>query len=370
VTPVDSSEIQGDVRRILAATVPRLDTGDDITLDLLKDVRTAMSARITELGAGRPVSATIPPGNLFDTAQPNDPRFAPRVGPIVNPYVQMGFQAQNYNGALQRLLNDVATARATVAITSDLLDALPQSDSRLPSRESAISGTATFDQNAFTFAKGKALLDAAVKSAAGRPADLAALNPLVDDLANVVRLATAYGANYDLLHNATTTLVGFVALEARSVNVTLGSSVLSGDLARNAYVSMDAGIAYPWRLENMVFYAGTNIYFRPINKAAPLSYKGTFLHRFALTVGITTTVKDESRRAEDLRTTQDSEDTSSSLLLGAGFRVTPSLRVGSGVLVFKESDPNPLIDQTSVSVTPYVSFTADIDVARIFRSFF
>jgi hypothetical protein len=89
-----------------------------------------------------------------------------------------------------------------------------------------------------------------------------------------------------------------------------------------------------------------------------------------LTVGITTTVKDESRRAEDLRTTQDSEDTSSSLLLGAGFRVTPSLRVGSGVLVFKESDPNPLIDQTSVSVTPYVSFTADIDVARIFRSFF
>jgi hypothetical protein len=119
----------------------------------------------------------------------------------------------------------------------------------------------------------------------------------------------------------------------------------------------------------MVFYAGTNIYFRPINKAAPLRYKGSFLHRFAVTVGITTTVKDESRRAEDLRTTAD-QDTSNSLLLGAGFRVTPSLRVGGGVLVFKETDPNPLIDQTSVTMTPYVAFTADVDVAQLFRSLF
>jgi hypothetical protein len=164
-------------------------------------------------------------------------------------------------------------------------------------------------------------------------------------------------------------LINFVALEARVVTVSLGSSVLSADLARSAYVSMDAGIAYPWRLESMVFYAGTNIYFRPINKAAPLRYKGTFLHRFALTVGITTTVKDESRRAQDLRNTEDN-DTSNSLLLGAGIRVTPSLRVGGGVLVFKESDANPLIDQTSVAVTPYVSFTADVDVANLFRSLF
>jgi len=39
------------------------------------------------------------------------------------------------------------------------------------------------------------------------------------------------------------------------------------DLSRSAYVSLDAGVAYPWRLENMVFFAA-NIYFRPINKAA------------------------------------------------------------------------------------------------------
>jgi len=50
--------------------------------------------------------------------------------------------------------------------------------------------------------------------------------------------------------------------------------------------------------------------------------------------------------------------------------VTPSLRLGGGVLVFRETDPNPLINQKSVAVTPYVSFTADVDVAQIFRAIF
>ena len=159
-------------------------------------------------------------------------------------------------------------------------------------------------------------------------------------------------------------------LEAQTVYVTMGSSVLGADLVRSAYVSLDAGIAYPWRLENLVFYAGTNIYLRPINKEAPLRYAGTFLHRFALTVGVTTTVQDKSRRAEDLRPAADAQQTSNSLLLGAGLRITPSLRVGAGALVFKETDPNPLINQTSVTATPYLSFTADINVGQVFRSLF
>ena len=81
-------------------------------------------------------------------------------------------------------------------------------------------------------------------------------------------------------------------------------------------------------------------------------------------------MRDESRRAEDLRNTPDNDETSNSLLLGGGLRVTPSMRLGGGVLVFRETDPNPLIDQKSVAVTPYVSFTADVDVAQIFRAIF
>jgi hypothetical protein len=368
-TPVPSAEIDADVRRIVAAVLPRTDTGDDISIDLLGDIRAAMRTRIAQLGAGRPVIATIPDGNLFD-ARPNDPRFAPLVGPLAGPYIQMSLDAAAYNRALDELVTDLAAARASMPISPELVDALPSADLRLPTPESAVTGPSAFDANAFRFDSAKTLLDAALKAASADAAQLKILNGLVDDLNAVVDEAQGYGVNFDSLRGAATALLGFVALEARAVTVTLGSSVLGADLARSAYVSLDAGIAYPWRLETMVFYAGTNIYFRPINKAAPLRYKGTFLHRFALTVGITTTVRDDSRRAEDLRSTPDDEDTSNSLLLGGGVRVTPSLRVGAGVLVFKESDPNPLIDQTSVAVTPYIAFTADVNVAEMFRSLF
>jgi len=371
VTPVPSTEFDADVRRILANLIPRLDSGGDITNAMLADVRGAMSGRIADIGAGRPVRATIPAGNLFDPARPSDPRFGPLAGTLADPFVNMKIQSDNHASDLNEFVAAVAKARtdATVRFSSELTAALAAVNRPLPNRASAVTGTSAFDATTFRFEEAKAALDNAVKAAAQGSEELKTLNGWVTDLQQLINSAQTYGLHYDRMRNAAAALLTFVALEARAVMVTLGSSVLSADLARSAYVSLDAGIAYPWRLESMVFYAGTNIYFRPINKAAPLRYKGTFLHRFALTVGLTSTVTDESRRASDLRTTDD-DDTSNSLLLGAGVRVTPSLRVGAGVLVFKESDPNPLIDQSSVAVTPYVSFTADVDVATLFRSLF
>jgi hypothetical protein len=72
----------------------------------------------------------------------------------------------------------------------------------------------------------------------------------------------------------------------------------------------------------MVFYAGANIYVRPVNKKAPLGR--SFRSRFAFTIGVTTTVVDASRNVSDLRAAA-ANNTSNSLLLGAGIRVTPSL---------------------------------------------
>jgi hypothetical protein len=368
VTPVPSAEIDADARRVLAATIPRTDTGGDIRLTLLADIRAAMSDRIAQLGAGRRVPARIPEGNLFDRSREH-PQFGPIVARLAEPYGNMAIQARGFNESLEALVADVAAARAAkVAITSELLAALPPATLRLPSRESAVTANRPFDAAAYTFATAKQLLDKALGSDAA-DSQRSARDALVDSILELEDAAKTYGGFYESLRNVTNELLTFVALEAQAVTVTLGSSVLGADLVRSAYISLDAGIAYPWRLENMVFYAGSNIYFRPINKAAPLRYKGTFLHRFALTVGVTTTVNDDSRRAQDLRAT-DQEDTSNSLLLGAGIRITPSLRVGGGVLVFKESDPNPLIEQTSVAVTPYVAFTADVNVAQIFRSMF
>jgi hypothetical protein len=197
-----------------------------------------------------------------------------------------------------------------------------------------------------------------------------ALQGLLAILDVLRQAAQSYAQSYERLFAAARRSINFVALESRDVTVNLGSSVLSADLSRNAYVSLDAGIAYPWRLENMVFYAGTNIYFRPINKDAPLRDKGTFLHRFALTIGVTTTVKDDSRRALDLRPTEDEDEASNSLLIGGGLRVTSSMRFGVGALVFKQRHPNPLINQTSVGATPYVSLAADVNVAEVLKTFF
>jgi hypothetical protein len=215
-------------------------------------------------------------------------------------------------------------------------------------------------------------LTTAINNAATAKNDAAVklLTALLIEVRTVGGLATNYATSYETMRQAAQRVVELTVLESRSVSVSLGSSVLTADMSRNAYVSMDAGIAYPWQLHNMVFYVGTNIYFRPINKEAPLRYKGSFLHRFALTIGVTTTVRDDSRRALDLRATETDDDTSNSLLIGAGIRVTPSIRLGAGALVFKESDPNPLIAQTSVTTTPYVSLAVDVNVAAILRSFF
>ncbi len=372
VTPVATADIETDARRILASTLPRLAKEPDISLAFLRVIKDVMRDRITQLGAGRPVPATIPPGNLFAAPTP-DARFAELVRVLTEAYGNMQKPLDEYNSSLRRLLVDIDAARkgaAKAVMTTEVLAALPPASRTLPARESAVGADAVFNASLYSFENVLTSLETAAKTAPAGSQQAKELNSIVAGLNEVMDAARLYGVRYRDLHDAAATFMSYVALEARAVTVTLGSSVLGADLARSAYVSMDAGVAYPWRLENMVFYAGTNIYFRPINKAAPLRYKGTFLHRFALTVGITTTVKDESRRADDLRSTPDNEDTSNSLLLGAGIRVTPSLRLGAGVLVFKESDPNPLIDQTSVAVTPYVSFTADIDVARIFRSLF
>ena len=55
-----------------------------------------------------------------------------------------------------------------------------------------------------------------------------------------------------------------------------------------------------------------------------------------------------------------------SLVLGAGYRLTSSVRGGGGALVFRESDPNPLISRKSAAVTWYISFSFDLNLLKGF----
>ena len=55
-----------------------------------------------------------------------------------------------------------------------------------------------------------------------------------------------------------------------------------------------------------------------------------------------------------------------SLVLGAGYRLTSSIRGGGGALLFREANPNPLITRKSAAVTWYASFSFDLNVLRGF----
>ncbi len=153
-------------------------------------------------------------------------------------------------------------------------------------------------------------------------------------------------------------LVTLLLLDERFAEAT---TVAGGETAQNNYVSADAGFLYAGDIGTAALYIGTNIYFRPVNKDAPLSQVSSFGRRFAVTIGITvSSVADENNRTRtDLFANQ-------SMVIGGGYRLTQSIRGGAGAIVFRESNPNPLITRKSAAATWYVSFSFDLDVARGF----
>jgi hypothetical protein len=222
----------------------------------------------------------------------------------------------------------------------------------------------------------------------GNPA--AFLQPLVDssaltaeDLEALRRLGdprSAPGSAFRSVDGAVSLLQGLQGLLAeRSVAIAgiadryrtqvVGRVVLAGSTTgsfatqHKNYVSADTGLAYTPELDEFPTYVGTNIYFRPVNKAAPLNLFGPFFSRESLgrrvsvTIGLTAQgVGDDGKTRKDLFNSQ-------SLVLGIGARMTNSVRLTAGSLVFLETDPNPLVDDDSVAVTPFLSISFDIDVA-------
>jgi hypothetical protein len=188
----------------------------------------------------------------------------------------------------------------------------------------------------------------------------------------LVNLTARMRADLSARDQALTSLSTLVSVEARKVVVVDGTTVADFRTAQSWYIAMDAGFAYYFRIGTMTPYVGANIYFRPVNKDAPLSLVDSFGRRFSLTFGITlnsieqqgdngTTVPAASKTRFDLL------QNNRSLLLGAGLRVSQSLRVSGGVLVLKEKDTNPLISKQSVATVPYVSFSLDFDVASALK---
>lgn len=147
--------------------------------------------------------------------------------------------------------------------------------------------------------------------------------------------------------------------QVEGMTIISGSTTGSFATQSRNYISADTGIACAPELSDCTTYAGTNIYFRPINKAAPLNQFGGFFQtldrRVSVTLGLTVQGIGDGKTRVDLFNQQ-------SLLLGLGARLTNSVRMTAGGLVFKELDPNPLANDESLTTTYFLSLSFDIDV--------
>lgn len=166
-------------------------------------------------------------------------------------------------------------------------------------------------------------------------------------------------------------LVRQVQLASATVKLADASTTGNFQTSQSFYISADAGLLIAPEIDEVVPYVGTNIYFRPVNKNASLrslgSFGQTFTRRFALTLGLTTSSIAET---QDNLTLREDLFGSQALVVGAGLRLTDSLRVGAGAFVFRQNDPSPLIDDLAVTTTYYISASFDLDVARAFQGGF
>ena len=151
--------------------------------------------------------------------------------------------------------------------------------------------------------------------------------------------------------------------------VTITGSIDDGSLVTRSkwYVSLDAGILYGPVIDQLLPYVGANIYFRPVKKNTSFARlradgrNNLFWYRFAAIVGFTPT-----NLSQDTRFTTDVVGGRAGLF-GAGYRLTEFLRLSAGALVVRQKDLNPLINEYQLRLTPYVSLSADIDVASLFQ---
>lgn len=128
------------------------------------------------------------------------------------------------------------------------------------------------------------------------------------------------------------------------------------------YWSMDEGFAHAWDAGETFSYTGMNIYTKPVNKKAPL--RGLdFRRRFAFTIGLSNSKVNipgiEPHFLDRF------------LLLGAGLRLTDHVRLSGGVLLFDETEPDPLVSiKRDEAYSPYASLSIDLDLVSLFQNQF
>jgi hypothetical protein len=131
------------------------------------------------------------------------------------------------------------------------------------------------------------------------------------------------------------------------------------------YVTLDAGVAYNFKMDRWPTYVGVNIYFSALKKSIPLKqYIG--LHnilasRTSMLVGITTGSIEEPGIRKGIIGNK-------ALILGLGFRVTTFMKVNTGMFFYYLYDKNPTVsnDLYRTTASPFVSLSLDLDAKSLF----
>ena len=158
-----------------------------------------------------------------------------------------------------------------------------------------------------------------------------------------------------------TALLDELALELDSRVRLLGTTTGGYETRASYYISADIGVGYAPDVEEMFTYIGTNIYFRPVNKKAPL--RGlSFKKRFSIMLGLTNESLESEGQLKGIVGT-------SPLLVAGGLRLNDFIRLSAGAVIFKDEDPNPLITEEQLAWSPYISISIDWNLRKIFARF-
>ena len=204
----------------------------------------------------------------------------------------------------------------------------------------------------------------------------------MDRLCKDLRSLEAYGERIDgALGGELAAAVAIAQLEAEvelmigrktsaiPVEVVLGAQSATPTFTERAnfYISADVGVVLPrfsggnWGAATFV---GMNFYFAPVDKDVPLREDGGLGKRISVVAGLTVSgFKDNVDSVSGIAG-------NSAAVVGTGIRVTDYLRLGTGLVLFRQKHPNPAIDAQDLRAAPYLSLSVDADIAGVIQSLY
>ena len=130
------------------------------------------------------------------------------------------------------------------------------------------------------------------------------------------------------------------------------------------YLGLDFGLMVAPEIGSSFVFEGFNFYFRPVNKKVnPSALKGIdkTLKTFSLSLGIAQRIGSYDDNYEALIGV-------GSPFIGVGYRLNKNIRLSGGGIFYESSNQNPLVSDTSVKLTYFLSLSWDISFKDLIKT--